>query len=117
MNKLRKVFTVSVMLMTILSMSVVVAPSAQAAGAGDLVKVSGASAVYYIGTDSRLYVFPNEDAYKSWYSDFSSVITISATELNGFGAPKANITVRPGTKLIKRPIPTAPSPPSCGWPR
>jgi len=108
MNKLRKVFTVSVMFVTILSMSAVVVPSAKAAGAGDLVKVNGAAAVYYIGTDSRLYVFPNEDAYKSWYSDFSSVITISATELNAFGAPKANITVRPGTKLIKRPVPTAP---------
>ncbi|PIR95129.1 hypothetical protein COT95_00380, partial [Candidatus Falkowbacteria bacterium CG10_big_fil_rev_8_21_14_0_10_37_6] len=90
-------------------MSVVVAPSASAAaGSGDLVKVSGASAGYYIGSDNRLYVFPNEDVYKSWYSDFSSVVTISATELNGFGAPKANITMRPGTKLVKRPIPTAP---------
>jgi hypothetical protein len=108
MNKLRKVFTVSVMMMTILSMSAVVVPSAKAAGAGDLVKVNGASAVYYIGNDSRLYVFPNEDVYKSWYSDFSSVITISATELNAFGAPKANITMRPGTKLVKRPVPTAP---------
>lgn len=108
MNTLRKLFTSAIMMVTILSLSVVAAP-ASAASAGDLVKVDGSSAVYYLGSDMRLYVFPNEDAYFSWYSDFSSVVTISATELNSYGAPKANITVRPGTKLVKRPVPTAPA--------
>lgn len=107
MSTLRKVFTSAVMMVTVLSLSVVAAP-AKAASAGDLVKVDGASAVYYLGDDMRLYVFPNEDVYFSWYNDFSSVVTISATELNSYGVPKANITMRPGTKLVKRPVPTAP---------
>jgi hypothetical protein len=108
MQKLRKTIAFSVMLMTVLSMSLVATVNVQAATSGDLVKVDGASAVYYLGADSRLYVFPNQDVFFSWYSDFNSVVTISATELNSYGAPKANVVMRAGTRLIKRPIPTAP---------
>ncbi|PIR92477.1 hypothetical protein COU01_01325 [Candidatus Falkowbacteria bacterium CG10_big_fil_rev_8_21_14_0_10_44_15] len=101
MSKLRKVFTVSVMLMTILSMSVVVAPQAQAtASAGDLIKMSGLSSVYYLAADGKRYVFPNENSYFSWYSDFSSVVTVSQSELESYPLGK-NITMRPGTKLVK----------------
>src|SRR3989338_3582636 len=106
MSKLRKIFTVSVMLMTILSMSVVVAPQAQAAAsAGDLIKMSGLSSVYYLAADGKRYVFPNETSYFSWYSDFSSVVTVSQSELESYPLGKI-ITRRPGTKLVK--ITTAP---------
>ena len=101
MSKLRKIFTISVMLMTILSMSVVVAPQAQAAAsAGDLIKMSGLSSVYYLAADGKRYVFPNETSYFSWYSDFSSVVTVSQSELESYPLGK-NITMRPGTKLVK----------------
>ena len=101
MSKLRKFFTVSVMLMTILSMSVVAAPQAQAtASAGDLIKMSGLSSVYYLAADGKRYVFPNENSYFSWYGDFSSVVTISQSELESYPLGK-NITMRPGTKLVK----------------
>src|SRR3989338_514413 len=40
---------------------------------GELVKVAGGTTVYYVGADSKLYVFPNEKVYYSWHEDFSAV--------------------------------------------
>jgi len=100
MKRLKKMIVLSVMMMTVFSMSVVVAPKASAASAGDLIKMDGLSSVYYLGADGKRYVFPNESTYFSWYSDFSSVVTIAQSELESYPLGK-NITVRPGTKLVK----------------
>ena len=101
MSKLRKIFTISIMMMTVISMSVVVAPQAEAAAsAGDLIKIEGLSSIYYLAADGKRYVFPNESTYFSWYSDFSSVVTVSQSELEGYPLG-SNVTVRPGTKLVK----------------
>ncbi|MCP3682234.1 MAG: hypothetical protein GY861_06030 [bacterium] len=101
MKKLRKIFTISVMMMTVLSMSVVVAPNVDAAASGgDLIKMDGLSSVYYLGADEKRYVFPNEATYFSWYSDWSGVVTIPQAELEGYPLG-ANVTMRPGTKLVK----------------
>ena len=37
--------------------------------AGDLIRGTSFSAVYYYGEDGFRYVFPNEKTYKTWYSD------------------------------------------------
>jgi len=66
---------------------------------GDLIKASG-PAVYYYSSDNKRYVFPNETTYKTWYSDFSSVKTITDEELAVIPLGD-NITIRPGTKLVK----------------
>jgi len=101
MKKLRKALIVSVMFMTVLSMSVVRAPDAGAtASAGDLIKMDGLSSVYYLGADGKRYVFPNETTYFSWYEDFSGVVTIPQSELESYPLG-ANVTIRPGTKLVK----------------
>ncbi|MDD5294629.1 MAG: hypothetical protein PHP21_01765, partial [Patescibacteria group bacterium] len=101
MSRIRKVFTISVMLVTVLAMSVVVVPEVNAAAsAGDLIKMNGLSSVYYLGADGKRYVFPNEQTYFSWYSDFSGVVTIPQSELESYPLA-ANVTVRPGTKLVK----------------
>ena len=85
MTKFRKAFTVSLMMVTVLAMSVVVAPNANAAAsAGDLIKMDGLSSVYYLGADGKRYVFPNEATYFSWYGDFSSVKTIPQSELESY---------------------------------
>ncbi len=73
--------------------------SAATISAGDLIKASG-PAVYYYATDSKRYVFPNEKTYWSWYSDFSSVKTITDAELAAVQIG-GNVTIRPGTKLVK----------------
>ena len=66
---------------------------------GDLIKASG-PAVYYYAEDGKRYVFPNEKTYFSWYSDFSSVVTITDAELAAIMIG-GNVTLRPGTKLVK----------------
>lgn len=102
MEKLRKAITVSVMMMTVLSMTMLAVPMqvGAAASAGDLIKMDGLSSVYYLGGDGKRYVFPNEQTYFSWYSDFSSVVTIPQSELESYSLG-ANVTIRPGTKLVK----------------
>jgi len=101
MKKLRKALIVSVMFMTVISMSVIAAPNVNAAAsAGDLIKMDGLSSVYYLAADGKRYVFPNETTYFSWYEDFSSVVTIPQSELESYPLG-ANVTVRPGTKLVK----------------
>lgn len=72
---------------------------ASAAMTGDLIKASG-PAVYYYASDMKRYVFPNERTYFSWYRDFSSVKTISDTELASIMIG-GNVTMRPGTNLVK----------------
>lgn len=103
MNSFRKIFTAGLMMMTILSLTVIVAPSANAAAsAGDLIKMNGTSSVYYLGANGKRYVFPNESTYFSWYKDFSGVVTVPQSEMETYPLA-ANVTVRPGTKLVKSP--------------
>jgi hypothetical protein len=100
MERFKKIFAASVIFVTVLSMSVVAPQAGAVASAGDLIKMSGLSSVYYLAADGKRYVFPNESTYFSWYSDFSSVVTIPQSELESYPLG-ANVTVRPGTKLVK----------------
>jgi len=70
-----------------------------AATDGDLIKMNGLSSVYYLKGGKR-FVFPNESTYFSWYSDFNSVKTIAQSELESYPLG-GNVTIRPGTKLVK----------------
>lgn len=102
MKKLRKALVISVMAITVLSLSVLSVPLQvdAAAQAGDLIKMDGLSSVYYLAADGKRYVFPNEATYFSWYGDFSGVVVIPQSELESYSLG-ANVTIRPGTKLIK----------------
>lgn len=73
--------------------------SAATISSGDLIKASG-PAVYYYGSDMKRYVFPNETVFFSWFNDFSGVRTITDSELAAITIG-GNVTVRPGTKLVK----------------
>jgi len=110
MKKLRKFLNISVMVMTIAVMSgfaaLAPAPANAAAQAGDLIKMDGLSSVYYLDADGSRYVFPSESVYFSWYSDFSGVVTIPASELQTYPLG-SNVTMRAGTNLVK--ITTDPS--------
>ncbi len=106
MNKtLKKVISSVTSLVTILwsvSAGTLVLPSIASAAtlaAGDLIKASGPS-LYYYAADGKRYVFPNEKTYFSWYADFSSVKTITDAELAAVSIG-GNVTIRPGTKLVK----------------
>ncbi len=73
--------------------------SAASIMSGDLIKASQ-PAVYYYGADGKRYVFPNEKTYKTWYSDFSTVKTITDEELATIQIG-GNVTYRPGIKMVK----------------
>lgn len=99
----RKALTMAVVGATIawsISLSAFLAPlTAKAAAAGSLVKAS-LPAVYYVGQDGKRYVFPNEKTYKTWYADFSTVQTITDSELAAMTIG-GNVTYKPGVKMVK----------------
>ena len=65
-----------------------------------LVSGTDASTVYYFANDGYRYVFPNEKTYKSWFIDYSGVITVANALL--YKMPlKGNVTYRPGVRLVK----------------
>jgi hypothetical protein len=66
---------------------------------GTLIKGS-LPAVYFCGKDAKRYVFVNERAFRSWYNDFSSIITISDATLAQIPLG-GNVTYKPGVRLVK----------------
>lgn len=66
---------------------------------GDLIKASNA-AIYYYGENGKRYVFPNETTYKTWYDGFSTVKTISDSELSSIPLG-GNVVFKPGSYLVK----------------
>lgn len=66
---------------------------------GQLIRASFPT-VYYYGQDGKRYVFPNENTYFTWFSDFSSVNTITDGELAAIPLG-GNVTYKPGTRLVK----------------
>jgi hypothetical protein len=72
---------------------------AQVAG-GSLVKTNGNSAVYWFGTDGKRHAFPSAAVFYTWFADFNSVRTVTATELAAMPLG-ANVRYRAGTRLIK----------------
>lgn len=67
---------------------------------GDLIKSPLSTSVYYYGSDNKRHLFPNEKTYKSWYTDWSGIKSVTASQLQGI-ALGHNVTVRPGTVLLK----------------
>ncbi|MBP9827543.1 hypothetical protein KBC55_00105 [Patescibacteria group bacterium] len=68
--------------------------------AGALVKSGNSSAVYFIGEDGKRHAFPIGGIFTSWDYSFDDVITISAEQMASYMIGK-NVTVRPGTWLVK----------------
>ncbi len=70
-----------------------------AAARGSLIKGS-LPAVYYLASDGKRYVFPNEKIYFSWYENFSGVSEINDSTLASYDLG-GNVSYRPGTHLVK----------------
>lgn len=68
--------------------------------AGSLIRTQESTAVYYCGRDGGRYVFQNESAYFSWFTDFSSVTIISSDDM-GSVPIRGTVTYKPGTYLVK----------------
>jgi len=67
---------------------------------GDLFKESGSTAVYYYASNGKRYVFPTQAIYFSWYSDFSTVKTVSHSTVTSIPLG-GNVLAKPGTYLIQ----------------
>jgi len=99
----KKAFSVAVAATTILwsvGLSAFLPTAASAAAFGDLIKGTTLKTVYYYGSDGQRYAFPNEKTYFSWYNDFSTVKTISDSELAAITLA-GNVAYRPGSRWVK----------------
>ncbi len=67
---------------------------------GDLIKVPDITTVYFISCDYLRLPFPNEPTYFTWYPDFRNIKIISPEVMTKIKLGK-NMTVRPGTALVK----------------
>jgi hypothetical protein len=103
MNVLKKAFTLSVVLTTIVwtmgAAAFVPVAGAVTLSAGDLIKASGA-ATYYYAADGKRYTFPTLGTYGTWFANFDKVKKITDDELAAIDLA-GNVVVRPGTKLVK----------------
>jgi len=68
---------------------------------GGLIK-GAAPTVYFVGSDNKRYVFPNETVFYSWYKDFSSVKTITDVELAALPIG-GDVVAKAGARLVKSP--------------
>lgn len=68
---------------------------------GDLVTSPDLGTVYYVNQNKERVVFPNEQTFLSWYADYSLVKNISQDNLEALPLSGRNVTIRPGTLLIK----------------
>ncbi len=74
--------------------------TASAADAGDVVRSTSLSTVYFVGYDGARYAFPNEKTYDTWFDGFGSVETISDADVAGMTLA-GNVVYRPGSRWIK----------------
>jgi hypothetical protein len=80
-----------------------------AAASGSLIKLACVAkaglddpcrAVYHLATNGKRYVFPDQKTYNTWYSDFSTVKTVTASEMSSY-VLGGLVTYRPGVLLVK----------------
>jgi len=72
----------------------------EAAPPPDSLVRAGGTAVYYYANDGKRYVFPNEKTYRSWFVDFTGVVTVTDAELAAMPLG-GNVTYRPGIRMVK----------------
>lgn len=100
----KKALTSTVVASTILwsmSASIIAGPLTATAAVtdGTLIKAKEVEAVYYY-TGGKRYTFPNLKTYKSWFKDFSGVVTVPLSELQTYQLA-GNVVYRAGTRLVK----------------
>lgn len=76
--------------------------TAHAASAGDVIKGTSLSAVYYYGYDGQRYTFPNEKTFMTWFESFeeADIQTLSDSALADLTLA-GNVVYRPGSVWIK----------------
>ena len=96
----RKLFLGSMAALLALSAAVPISFAAETPHIGSVVKLADGGTLYYVASDGKRYVYPNEQIYKSWFTDFADVTTITAEEMAAIPLV-GSIRYRPGVVLIK----------------
>src|SRR5262249_5231066 len=65
-----------------------------------LVKSPDSPSVYFLGSDGKRYVIPDERTYRSWFLNFKDVATVTSAELQSHPIG-GNVTFRPGVRMVK----------------
>jgi hypothetical protein len=102
MSLIKRLFVFSLVVTTVLwSFGGLSVKAAGSYGAGSLLALEGVegSAVYYIGSDDKKYVFPDGKTYATWYDNFDAVVKVDVAELDMY-ADGGAMTYRAGTKLV-----------------
>jgi len=112
----KKLFTFSVVAMTLawsLGVSALVPAVAHAEGecpvlvAGDLVRLTGNSAVFMLNTSFKRLYFPNSEVFHTWYSNFDGVNVLTQTCFNAYTAADSapyGVGFRPGSVMVKEEV-------------
>lgn len=87
-------------LLSLFALALPTIPLSAAPPSGSLITGTDHPAVYYLASDGKRYVFPNEKTYFTWYADFSSVVTVTMEELASYPIG-GNVTYRPGSRMVK----------------
>ena len=58
------------------------------------------ASVYFVSSDGKKHTFPSETIFRTWFTDFSSLQTVSAETLAAIPLGR-NITFRPGVFMVK----------------
>lgn len=71
--------------------------------AGMLIKLENSNTVYVLGSDDKRHAFPNQVIFDSWYNSSESAVDITTVDATTMASYKlgANVTMRPGTWLVK----------------
>jgi len=79
----------------------VLSASAATVNRNTLIKGPGQGAtVYYLASDGKRYVFPNQKTYQTWFSGYSGVVQVTSQELASYPLG-GNVTYRPGIRMVK----------------
>ena len=58
--------------------------------------------IFVLGCNDTIHIFPNEQIYKTWWSDFENISYVEGSFIASQELEK-NVTIRPGTYLVKQP--------------
>ncbi|MCU0679212.1 MAG: fibronectin type III domain-containing protein [Planctomycetes bacterium] len=95
----KKIFLASALVALVLGAAFAGRVMAQNYYDGQVVKMDGLDTLYYVA-DGKRYVFPNEKTYKTWFLDFTGIVTLQPSQI--YALPLAgNIRYRPGVLMIK----------------
>jgi|GEM_PF-4007529 len=98
MSFMQKTMVVFLALLTVFTSSPL-SVEAQSYDEGSLIKAKNNSTVYYIGPESKKYVFPEGKTYSTWFDDFSQIKEVSTSELDEYTDGGA-MPIKGGTRLI-----------------